>query len=64
MAAWETGVVAWGCAVVVLDVVGYDVFEAADRGVFELFEVCAKAVVEFNAADEVLRLVIWPGVPE
>lgn len=64
LAAWETGVVAWGCTIMVLDVVGYYVFEASDGGVLELFEVCAKAVVEFDAADEVLRLVIWSGVPE
>lgn len=63
LAAWEARVVAWGCAVVVGDVVGDYVFEAADGGVFELCKVCAEAVVEFDAADEVFGLVIWSGVP-
>lgn len=36
LAAWETRVVAWECAVVVLNVVGNYVLEAADGGVFEL----------------------------
>lgn len=62
--AWEAGVVAGRCAVVVRDVVGDYVFEAADGGACEFCEVCAKAVVEFYAADEVFGLVIWSGVPE
>lgn len=64
LAAWEARVVAWGCAVVVRDVVGDYVFEAADGGVCEFCEVCAETVVEFYAADGVLGLVIWSGVPE
>jgi hypothetical protein len=62
--AWESRVVARGCAVVVLDVVGDYIFKTADGGVFQLLQVFAEAVIEFYAADEVLRLVFCPGIPE
>lgn len=63
LAARETWVIPWECPIVVLDVVRYDILEAANRGVFQLFQVLAQAAIEFHAAYEVLGFVSWSGIP-